>query len=117
MKSIKTLLFLILALLFVQCKDDPDPDGNLRVIFEANEYFINGNNTSIEGMRFGIFPTEFNESFAFDRDAIQVVTIENRVCTFQNILAGTYKIAFMQDPQVSKIIQVFPDKGTDTTFE
>ena len=114
--KLKPLLMstLIALTTFMTSRSEEGFTGNVNVSF-ASESFDLGDGAgsrSVEGKRFGIFPTTFEDSFAFDFDAIDVVVIESRSCSFDNILMGTYKVGFMEHPQLFKTVQIIPEQTT-----
>lgn len=114
MRSLKILTLLALAFFTAGCSEEEEFTGNIQVIFASNEI---GFGDPIEGMEFGIFPTDYEPGFfASEREAIAVSTIESRACRFDKILMGTYNIRFMRQSSIYKTIQVFPGKTTEVTM-
>ncbi len=117
-KAVRSLSFLILTTLIFSissCSEDDTFTGNVNVSF-ASETFDLGDGAgsrSIESLELGIFPTDFEDSYAWDFDAISVSTIKSGSCRFENILMGTYKVGFMKHPQLFKTIQVVPEQTTE----
>lgn len=114
MNATLTLVLTVLILVMPSCSEEVEYTGNVRVDFasESFDLFDGGGPRAVEGLRFGIFPTDFEDSFAFTDDAIAVSTVESRTCRFENILMGTYKVRFMEYPQFVKTIQVVPGETT-----
>ena len=115
-KLLNTLFAILLVTISISCSKEPTFTGSIEVSFASNTYTDWESTKLVEGSKIALFPTDFDDSFAWDYDAIEIEVVVNNSCRFDNILMGTYKIGFFDEPRIFETIQVIPNKTTSVIF-